>query len=216
MTYEGLRLKILKTRRKIFANYRKKFLKNYNFTIISNNCWGGMIYESYNLQKQSPTIGVFFMAQDYIKFLKDLREYIQCELEFISPNESRWKDYVKNDSRFGNYPIGKLKDIEIFFLHYKSEEEAREKWERRCKRINWEKLIIKFNDQNNCNEEDIQQFINLPYKNKIFFTCKDWHNIKDKSIIKIKQFSKNNFIKASYEPFGKNKYIDLNKIINKL
>ena len=136
MTYEGLRLKILNTRRKIFANYRKKFLKNYNFTIISNNCWGGMIYESYNLQKQSPTIGVFFMAQDYIKFLKDLREYIQCELEFISPNESRWKDYVKNDSRFGNYPIGKLKDIEIFFLHYKSEEEAREKWERRCKRIN--------------------------------------------------------------------------------
>ena len=36
-TYEGLRLKILKIRRKSFANYRKKKLVNKNFTIISNN-----------------------------------------------------------------------------------------------------------------------------------------------------------------------------------
>ena len=43
-TYEGLRLKILKYWRIGFADYRKKKLKSTDFTIISNNCWGGMIY----------------------------------------------------------------------------------------------------------------------------------------------------------------------------
>lgn len=50
-TYEGLRLKVLKYWRVGLANWRKKQLKSTDFTIISNNCWGGMIYESYNLKK---------------------------------------------------------------------------------------------------------------------------------------------------------------------
>lgn len=33
------------------------------------------------------------------------------------------------------YPIGKLEDLEIHFLHYKTENEAREKWERRTLRM---------------------------------------------------------------------------------
>ena len=68
-TYEGLRLKVLKYWRLGLANYRKKQLKYTDFTIISNNCWGGMIYESYNSPKESPTVGMFFMAKDYIEFL---------------------------------------------------------------------------------------------------------------------------------------------------
>lgn len=58
-TYEGLRLKVLKVRRNLFADIRRKGLENTDFTIISNNCWGGMVYESYNLPKQSPTVDYF-------------------------------------------------------------------------------------------------------------------------------------------------------------
>ena len=70
-TLEGLRLKLLKYPRtgKQFTSRRIKQLKQTDFTIISNNCWGGMIYESYGLSKQSPTVGMFFMAPDYIKFV---------------------------------------------------------------------------------------------------------------------------------------------------
>ena len=102
-TYEGLRLKILKYWRLGLANYRKKQLKSTDFTIISNNCWGGMIYESYNLPKESPTVGMFFMAKDYIEFLSDLRGYVNGKLTFIKPEESRWKDFpqVSGDKRFG-------------------------------------------------------------------------------------------------------------------
>ena len=72
---EGIRLKINKFFRLTFAKKRNKKLKNKNFTIISNNCWGGMIYESYNLRKDSPTIGLFIMPKDYIKFIKNLKKY---------------------------------------------------------------------------------------------------------------------------------------------
>lgn len=98
-TYEGLRLKILEFKRIKFAKKRRKLLKNTKFTIISNNCWGGMIYESYNLQKQSPTVGLYFMSNDYIKFVSDLRGYLKKDLHFISASDSKWKDSaeIKND-----------------------------------------------------------------------------------------------------------------------
>jgi len=47
-----LRLKLLKPLRtgKFFVDRRIKQIKNKDFTIISNNCWGGMIYESIDIQ----------------------------------------------------------------------------------------------------------------------------------------------------------------------
>lgn len=221
MTYEGLRLKALKYLRVGLANWRKKQLKSTDFTIISNNCWGGMIYESFNLPKGSPTVGMFFMAKDYIEFLSDLKGYTNGELAFIKPEGSRWKDMpqVSSDKRFGAYPIGVLSNgkntVEIFFLHYHSEQEAREKWERRIRRINWNKLLVKFNDQNGCTENEVQAFMKLPYKNKLFFTCKKW-SIKSDLIVKIYQPFNKDFIQASYEPFGSNIYCNIKKIINEL
>lgn len=216
MTYEGLRLKVNKYLRKIPANTRKKKLKYDDFTIISNNCWGGMIYESYNLPKESPTVGLFFMASDYIKFLSDIHGYLEQNLSFIDPNESKYKDFLETDPRFGSYPIGKLKDIEIMFLHYHSEEEAKEKWERRCKRVNWNRLLVKFNDQNGCTERDVKDFLKLPYKNKLFFTCHEWPEIQRGGYTLIRQPKPHDCIRASYEPFGKNRYFDLTEIINNL
>lgn len=223
-TYEGLRLKIIKYWRVGLANQRKKQLKSTDFTIISNNCWGGMIYESYNLPKESPTVGMFFMADDYIKFLTHLKEYISAPLCFIQPDDSRWKneDATKGDKRFGSYPVGKLEisiggqteSIEIFFLHYHSEQEAKKKWERRIKRINWDKLLVKFNDQNGCTEEHIKAFDELPYKNKVCFTVKAYPEYK--SVIRIKAPKSHEFIRASYEPFGRSSFFDTTSLINNM
>ena len=190
-TYEGLRLKVLKYWRLGLANYRKKQLKYTDFTIISNNCWGGMIYESYNLPKESPTVGMFFMAKDYIEFLSDLRGYINGKLTFIKPEESRWKDMpqISGDKRFGSYPVGVLS--------------------------NGKNSIEIFNDQNGCTETEVNKFMKLPYKNKLFFTCKQWKNIQGGYTF-IHQFPKHEFIMASYEPFGKSKYIDITTVINQL
>ncbi len=69
-----------------------------------------------------------------------------------------------------NVFIGKIYDIELVFIHYKSFDDARVKWNRRKKRVNYSNIIIKFNDQNEFKEEDFDGFINCPYKNKVFFT----------------------------------------------
>lgn len=203
MTYEGIRLKINRVKRKLFHKIKNKKLKNKEFTIISNNCWAGMFYETYGLKKQSPTVGMFFMAPDYVEFVSHLKEYVKEPLTFIKPEESRWKDQVCGDSRFGSYPVGKIKDIEIFFLHYHDEETARAKWERRCSRINWDKLIVKFNDQNGCTAEDIKNFDAIPFDNKLIFTCKEWDCIPKDHYMLIKQFPKYDTIMASHEPTGK-------------
>ena len=163
-----------------------------------------------------------FTAKDYIEFLSDLKGYIFGKLTFINPEESRWKDapQVSGDKRFGTYPVGVLSNgkntIELFFLHYHSEKEAREKWERRIKRINWDKLLVKFNDQNGCTETEVNRFIGLPYKNKLFFTCKEWPNLNGEGYTFIRQFPKHDFIMASYELFGKNRYIDRTEVLNSL
>lgn len=217
-TWEGVRLKVQKIFRVKFAKRRKKKLINTDFTIISNNCWGGMIYESYDLPKRSPTVGLFIMANDYIKFLKNLRSYILSDITFIAPQASRYKAIMSDDLRFGTYPIGVISNgdesIEIFFLHYHSEEEARDKWRRRCKRINWDKLLIKFNDQNGCTENDIKEFDKLSFKNKICFSVNKYPQYR--SVVTIKAPRSHKYIRASYEPFGRNKYLDITKLINSL
>lgn len=216
MTYEGLRLKINAYYRKWFAKVRHKELKNTDFTIISKNCWGGMVYESYDLPKESPTVGMFFMADEYIKFLGDIKGYTSKELTFIPPEKSRYVEELRKDKRFGTYPIGKIGDVEIAFLHYHSEQEAKEKWERRCERINWDKLIVKFNDQNGCREEHVKAFAAMPFKNKLFFTIHDWPVTKWEGYCIIKQYTPDECVTASHEPFGRNRYIDLTKMINEL
>ena len=220
MTYEGLRLKVGKYWRKGFANARQKELLGKDFTIISNNCWGGMIYESYNLPKNSPTVGLFFFADDYICFLKNLKEFVTAPLKFISPENSKWKSRQElvNDKRFGHYPIGQLSTgrgtIETFFLHYHSEAEAREKWERRCRRINWDRLLVKFNDQNGATQKTIDEFLHMPY-DKLFFSCKKWERMTSDCFV-IFQLLCYPTITASHEPFDRSRYIDITKKINSL
>lgn len=213
ITYEGIRLKLRKLYIKFTSKNRRKKIVDDNFTIISNNCWGGTVYQSYGIEYRSPTIGLFFMAEDYIKFVYDIRLYMNLNLEFIEPSQTKYRNYFKNHNKFGKYPIGKLGDIEIHFLHYQSEKEAYEKWNRRVKRINWDKILFKFNDQNLCIDEHIKKFSELKVKNKICFTSNKYHY---DNVYCIKSLYKYQNVKASYEPFGNSQYVDINNLINGL
>jgi len=46
------------------------------FSIISNNCWGGAIYQSLHRPYLSPFAGIFLMAPCYLRLLADLRHYL--------------------------------------------------------------------------------------------------------------------------------------------
>lgn len=100
-------------------------------------------------------------------------------------------------------------------MHYKSKKQVIQKWNRRVKRIDWNHILYKFNDQNGCTLEDIKEFEKLPVKNKICFTVNKGFS-KYPDVIKIKSPKSHKFIRASYEPFGASRYININDLINAL
>ena len=141
-------------------------LKSKDFSIISNNCWGGAIYQKYGLEYRSPTAGLYLLGHDFVKFAERLDHYIACELEFIPWEESSYYEVIKNNKP---YPVARLDDIEIYFMHYPTEKEAAEKWYRRAKRINHEHILFKLSQREGCSKEDVEKFMSLPLRNKICF-----------------------------------------------
>lgn len=143
--------------RRIINGYNQLRLKNKDFSIFSSNCNGACICHDLGLQFRSPFVNLFLNAGDYIKFLEDPEDYLAEPLVFTGmPNV--------------NYPVARLKDITIHFMHYETDEEARLAWERRKQRINWENLFILMSDQDGCTDELMRRFDALPYKNKAVFT----------------------------------------------
>lgn len=190
--------------------YRSKTIRNRNVTIISNNCWGGFMYQSCGLQYNSPTIGLYFYAPEYIKFLKNLRFNMEQPLHFISKGESRYAKFISKD-----YIVGVLGDtgIEIVFMHYHSEQEILEKWERRKARVNYDNMIVKFSDSDPARDDSyINEFEKLPFENKICFTGKPYPSCK--SVIHMKECNKIGY--AYYEWAYSYKYYNFVKVANLL
>lgn len=201
---EGVIMKIInefknlyRKSRNLNRNFRNiincKLLKNHDFTIISQNCIGTFIYHDLNKKYSSPTINLYFSAPDFIKFSQRIKYYMNQELNFIEINKE--------------YPVAKLDDITIHFMHYRDEGHAIEKWEERKKRINYDNLFFIMTDRDGCTNEIVQAFEDLPYKNKVIFTSKKYSNIK--SAIYLKKYKANKevgFLHEMYNWSGKRGY----------
>lgn len=202
-----LRLRINKIGSK--NRYRKLNIKNP--TIISNNCWGGIICQYLGIPYYTPTVGLYFFSDEYIKFLKKFKYYINQKLEIIDAKQSKYYNelIVKgHDKSF----IGKLDDVEIVFLHYNSRKEIIEKWNKRVKRINWDYIIFKFCNQNLCSDDNIYEFEQLKFKNKICFSTKNYPNCK--SVITFDNQKNKNEVEKDY--YVSHKYFNVIKYINNL
>ena len=158
--------------RRTYFRYR---FKGRRFTIISNNCWAGKLYQYLDMPYLSPTVGLYFFAEDYLKFVKNLRYYLSLELRFISLQESKYCEELKKRKQ-ESIPIGQLGDVEIIFRHYKTQQEAKEKWNRRKARINWEDVFIKFSRMDGCTDAHLKEFDAMPFPNKFML------NISKKTI----------------------------------
>jgi uncharacterized protein (DUF1919 family) len=154
-----------------------------DFTIISANCWGGAVYEDLKLPYLSPTIGLYFYAPCFMELLKDLKTTISLPLTFVESSKYEDANVFRNENY--KYPIGKLgTGIEIQFLHYKTEEEARDKWERRKQRINWDNLFIACTDRDGMTKQLMTAFDDLSYENKVLFTAQPYTTIKSAHYLK--------------------------------
>ena len=180
--------KYIKLTRRIRCWWYRMNLKNKTVTILSNNCWGTFMYKYCNLEFNSPFIGLFVFAPDYIKLLEE-PSLIYSDLCFIERSRSKSLEFLDDKE----YPIGLIaNDIEIHFIHYKDEDEAYAKWSRRVKRINWDNLIVKFCDRDQCTEDLIRRFDKLPYSHKVCFTAKEYPDIQ--SVCYLKEYKGDQFV----------------------
>lgn len=155
---------------------RRSRLKNKNFTIISSECAGGVIYHDLGLRFDSPTINLWFKPDDCLAFLKDIKYYLNTNI-LVEDKECNLE-----------YPVGILgekgKQIRLFFQHYDNFKDAKQKWNRRKKRVHLNNLFIIMTDRDGADEQILTEFDALPYKNKVVFTGKEYKNIKSAYLIK--------------------------------
>ncbi|RYD70513.1 MAG: DUF1919 domain-containing protein [Sphingobacteriales bacterium] len=165
------------------------------FCIISNNCWGAEVYKEFGLEYNTPFVGLFIPPLDFVKLCNDLPYYLAQPLQFIK--RSRFSDYQNI-----NYPLAVLSDVEIHFVHYKSEEDAVSKWNRRRERMpqNTGRYYIKGDDRELSDWTVYTEAWNkIPYK-KIFFSKANHSGVQN--LVWLSEYSGKNAIpdgKALYK-----------------
>lgn len=151
---DRVRGKIKHQKRDAIIKKEKQRLRAEDFSVISQNCIGGVFYHDMGKKFLSPTVDLFFKEPDFIKFVSNLKYYLNLELDM------RWEE---------EYPVGKLSDIDIYFMHYSSCKEAKEAWERRKKRVEFEKILVIATDRNGFTHDMYEQWKKIPYS-KVLFT----------------------------------------------
>ena len=139
--------------RKLRNKKMRKKLKN-NPSIITNHCIGGIISHDLGLQFLSPTVNLKILPDDFIKFVENLDKYLKAEFESVESDLP--------------YPVAKLEDITVYFVHYKTFEEAVAKWKERAKRVNFNNLRIIMTARDGASYETLKRFDALPYDKVVF------------------------------------------------
>ncbi|MBM6937451.1 DUF1919 domain-containing protein [Pseudoflavonifractor phocaeensis] len=136
----------------------RKKLQNRDFTLITSNCIGGIIYHELGVKFYSPTVNLRIDSDQFAKFVIKIDYYLEQDLKFI-PSEEQC-------------PVALLDDIRIYFTHYKTAEEARKKWEERKKRIRWDNLFIIFNDRDGISDDAIESLRQVKCRGIVIFSSK--------------------------------------------
>jgi uncharacterized protein (DUF1919 family) len=129
------------------------------FSVVSNNCWGAHIYQQAKLPYRTPFVNLFLYPSDYLKMLENFYDAMATPLHFLKGEDTK-------------YPIGRLDDISVHFLHYADEETAVASWRRRLARLTKDpdRTFIKFCNRDGATKEHAIRFQRLPFKNKVYFT----------------------------------------------
>ena len=190
--------------RRALITYFKKRIGSRKFCVISNDCWGAELYKLLDKPFNTPFIGLMIMSPCYIKLLQKPQYYLNQPLNFRT--ESRYPEMQEIKSGI-NFPLATLgdSDIEVHFMHYRSRDEANSKWNRRCKRIDWDHLFIKYDcGKDYASKDDVETFTKMNYAHKLLLGKEQFQNtdmfiLKEYHVNGRKQF-KNSFL--NFDPIG--------------
>ncbi|MGI6357064.1 MAG: DUF1919 domain-containing protein [Lentisphaeria bacterium] len=151
---------------KFWIMLRRVRLVNRDFSILSNDCIGGVITHQLGCQFWSPTVNLFFQElEEYVTWCEHLEAYRGIELREVAGIGSP------------GYPVGELVHpefgkITLHFLHYKAFAEAKAGWNRRYARLNPDNLfgIIHVTKHQDDLPILLRRFSQLPFRGKLLVT----------------------------------------------
>ena len=142
-----------------FTLKKYRQLQRSRLSIFSVNCFGGMISNLLGLPFRSPFVNLFLSSNDFLKFLRAPRIYME--------EEPRFEKFFEYDYTDDAFPVLTLGNISLNMKHYKEIDAAVVKWQERKQRINWYNLlVISFAED----EKLLAEFDALPYGKKVCFT----------------------------------------------
>ena len=150
--------------RDIRLKEKRKQLINTNFSIISNNCIGGMVTHDFLQPQLSPTVNLFILPDDYLRLLKDLNNNLQSDVVKVESGRS--------------FPAGMVNGCKINFMHYKTFEEGKQAWIKRAQRIDYNNLLVVLVERDGCTYDNLKEFDSLPFVNKIAIVHKPYPEIQ--------------------------------------
>jgi uncharacterized protein (DUF1919 family) len=127
-----------------------------SFTVISDDCWGSQIYRQLKIPYRTPTVGLWVEPETYLDFIVNFQEKDASRVTFINSDKK--------------YPVAKTSYATLHFMHYSCEHEAKEAFERRFARVNYDSLFFKIDfGKPGYSKCDIDRWNKLSLKNSIAF-----------------------------------------------
>lgn len=142
-------------RARLARRYAKRRLLRNDFTIISDDCWGGRAYAVFGLKCYSPFVGMGVAILDNLELLSHLRE----------PGALDVLDAFDGEK---GYPMIRTRHALMHGRHYESVEEFRRAYERRKKIMRWDRVFKKIDlGKPKYRAEDIARWNELKLPNSV-------------------------------------------------
>ena len=164
------KINLMQTIRKknpIAAARRKKMrslIRNTEASFLCPNCIGGILFHDLGMRFYSPTVNLMMFQDHFIRFVLNRESYLRETLQFYEDE---------------NYscPCAHLGDVNIYFTHYKTQEEARNKWIDRSMRIDDNNLFIFAEERDGVGEHQIRELGKVSARGVLVFTAHQYPDI---------------------------------------
>lgn len=144
-------------------------LKNREFSFLVPNCLGGILLHDLGLRFLSPTVNLMMNQKDFLSFVLHLDDYLSEELCFLPrPDGDCPRAILSPDQQ---------SSITIYFTHYATEDEAKQKWYERSLRINRENLFVLLEERDGIGRADLEKLSELHARGVMAFTCNEYPDL---------------------------------------
>ena len=113
-------------------------LSEQKISILSNNCWGGVISKTLCLENRSPLKNCWLSDEDYLKILQDPEHYLLKS----DPVFEQWLPDITDHKTL--FPQLLLDDVRIYCVHDTDPDIAIGNWMRRREKLDLDNLFVMF------------------------------------------------------------------------